>query len=116
MQCFFGSVAEQGGGVRTYTDANANSARTLNGAWQIGNDSAVGNREFDGVIYAAGIWSRAVSAPETTMLLHEPYAFLRPVINRRYSVPSGAAPTVTPLPRRRAISWGVGRGIMEPVG
>jgi len=42
------------------------------------------------------MWHREVAAEEFRWLWNEPYAFLRPIIRRRYSIPGAAAPTFQP--------------------
>jgi len=43
------------------------------------------------------VWGRPLGPGEVSALAHEPYAFLRPIIRRRYFVPGGAAPPLRTL-------------------
>lgn len=94
-----GIVRQAGGGWTMYSDGLAVStngnAVALNAGPQELFVGALGGDTTTLNIFAnwdwVGIWyKRALTAYENFQLHSEPYAFLRPIIRRRYSVPTGA--------------------------
>lgn len=73
-------LAEFGGTTLTYTDAQAHTAKDLSTGWELGRDSGAAGREFDGVIYYAAIWRRALTSAELSDVIADPYFFLRPKV------------------------------------
>jgi hypothetical protein len=92
--------------IKTYTDANANTAQSMDGLWRIGRDSS-NFMYLHGLVFSSTIWQRTLTTSEQLQYIAEPYAFLRPIIRRRYFVPAGAAAAGSTV-RRRLTLLGVG--------
>lgn len=81
---------------RIYLNGRQDNASTIatnisqGGSLALGRDGAGGARYFDGQIIFAIVYDRALSDIEIHSLYVEPYAFLQPVIRRRYFVPVAA--------------------------
>jgi len=65
-------------------------------------------QNFDGQLDHVSIWDRGLSAAEARALYADPYAYLRPVIRRRYFVPQSGAAAAAGVVSRRLPLLGVG--------
>lgn len=74
-------------------DVTPSPAGNTSGTYSVGSTGGVQN--WDGVLSVLGIWGRALSHGHAMWLDAEPYAMLRPIVRRRYSVP--ATSTIIPL-------------------
>ena len=109
--------APDSGSVAAYLDTGA-SASASGGPGAIPSSASnvhIGRREyvgnfdyFTGKIFYVNIFHRALTAAEAATLLAEPYAFLRPVIRRRYFVPQSGAAAAARVVSRRLPLLGVG--------
>ena len=97
----------------TFTNANTNASMSLNGTWYVGQDPIGGGgaREWDGRIKWLALWYRTLPINALNNVHAEPYAFLRPIIRRRYFIFTPAAQAAQNIFIQEHIGRGIGRGV-----
>lgn len=97
--------------ISVYLDGQFIVSKTLTGVlvspnnWRLGNSTMGGTLGAEMTYLVLQSWRRSLTPTEVLGLWTEPYAFLRPILRRRYFVPAAvAANTAGPLVGSRALN------------
>lgn len=95
--------------AKLYLNGKDDSATaTSNAGWGQTIKIGIGNDTISGNIAKVSIYKRVLTSGEAWELYKTPYAFLRPLVQRRYFVPSGAAAIITTKNLPSLMMTGVG--------